>query len=240
MTKAIGYNPPYGNNVFDQIAIGAHYNKIMGIIGFCRVNGLKYFHRKIKSGHNYKNDPEWDDKWDDFFNLKQISEYDENITYFEHPFDIISSNPVLYYETAIKFVREFYKVPEHIKVHDKYAAIHIRVPNSCDTEPWDSMPGGVRFISLDMYKYAVEKLKNEGYEIHIFTQENFDKSHLTNVFYHDDMDQFDTMHYMINASVLVVALSSFSYVAGLYNKNRVMYFSYYRGIEPLSHWERIC
>jgi len=52
-----------------------------------------------------------------------------------------------------------------------------------------------------------------------------------------DTDVFYTLHHLINADVLVIAKSSFSYLAGIYNQKTVMYFPFYHS--PLKNWINI-
>jgi len=50
------------------------------------------------------------------------------------------------------------------------------------------------------------------------------------------MDNFATFHHLCKADVLVVGLSSFSYVAGFYNKNTVYYTYYKYHSKTLDNW----
>ena len=79
-------------------------------------------------------------------------------------------------------------------------------------------------------------------DIHIFSQQNLYKKHnavteLDDVYLHLDTDAMDTFHHMCSADVLVIAKSSFSYLAGIYNKNKVIYFPLQH--PPLNAWESI-
>ena len=58
---------------------------------------------------------------------------------------------------------------------------------------------------------------------------NFKKiRELTDIKLHfDDLDTFDTFHHLCKADVLCLGTSSFSFLAGFYNKNTVMYLPYY-------------
>ena len=62
----------YGNE-----GIGAHYQRIVALISIARRHNLKYIHIPIKIGHNYKNEVDWDEKWDNMFNIKKLTNNDE-------------------------------------------------------------------------------------------------------------------------------------------------------------------
>ena len=42
--------------------VGAQYQRIVSLLSIAKRHNLKYIHIPIKIGHNYNNDPEWDDK----------------------------------------------------------------------------------------------------------------------------------------------------------------------------------
>ena len=53
--------------------IGAQYQRIVALLSIAKRHNIKYIHIPIKVGHNYNNDPEWDEKWDNMFNIKKLS-----------------------------------------------------------------------------------------------------------------------------------------------------------------------
>ena len=57
--------------------IGSQYRKIISVYSVAKKHNLKYIHIPIRVGHNYNNDKDWDDKWDQFFNFKKVSDNDE-------------------------------------------------------------------------------------------------------------------------------------------------------------------
>lgn len=115
--------------------IGAQYQRIIGILAICKVHNFYYYHKPITVGHNYDNDPEWNNKWNMFFNIKNI-DYNINITNindykqlfiphtidnvnflndinniiynFQNPHNIINKNPDLYYNSIIEDIRKVY------------------------------------------------------------------------------------------------------------------------------------
>jgi hypothetical protein len=60
---------------------GAAYYRILTLYAFCNKHNFEYLHYKINIGHNYDNydDNVWDEKWDNFFNMKKISKLFQNI-----------------------------------------------------------------------------------------------------------------------------------------------------------------
>jgi len=64
----------YLSNKITEEGAGAQYQRAIGLYAICKKNdNLKYIHNKITVGHNYDNDEHWDDKWDHFFGLSEIS-----------------------------------------------------------------------------------------------------------------------------------------------------------------------
>ena len=52
-----------------------------------------------------------------------------------------------------------------------------------------------------------------------------------------DLDLLTTIEYMIKADVLVMSKSALSYVAALYNNNKVLYINFWHN--KLPHWKEI-
>jgi len=186
--------------------IGAQYQRILGILGICRTNNFKYYHKMITVGHNYDNDPEWNDKWDKFFNISNsdlivrenldlkhilvphrinninLLNNKDYIYDFENGHNIVDSNPDYYYGSIIEESRFLYDESNKNRglkffISDKKnVAIHIRTANSVDTEPQELLPGEIRHISNETYKKIIKNLANENNHIHIFTQASFDLS----------------------------------------------------------------
>ena len=264
--------------------VGAQYQRIIGILAICNMYNFKYVHKKIKVGHNANNVKNWDDKWDDFFNLKILGSpapnnynlYKENIhtltdvmlermiynNYINENDDqliglirvdkICDLDPDTYYGSLIYILRDIYykKNIDYIldyKNNVTNIAIHIRVYNEIDiidNNMCDFQENGIRFSgTVEYYKNLINKL-NKKYPnsmIHIFTQKSNNNEKLSklsnNIIMYIDTDTFHTMHHLINANVLVMCKSSFSYVAALYNPNDIIYVNFWHA--PLSHWINI-
>ena len=57
--------------------VGSLYQKIINLYAVAKKHNLKYIHIPVRVGHNYNNLENWDDKWDQFFNFKKLSNNDE-------------------------------------------------------------------------------------------------------------------------------------------------------------------
>ena len=58
----------------DYEGAGAQYQRIIALLSIAKRHNLKYIHIPIKVGHNYNNDPNWNDKWDKMFNIQKLSD----------------------------------------------------------------------------------------------------------------------------------------------------------------------
>jgi hypothetical protein len=64
---------------------------------------------------------------------------------------------------------------------------------------------------------------------------NFDKfNNIPNLEFKINTDPIDTLEEMINADILITSISSFSYLAGLFNKNLVLYYPFWHTM--LDNW----
>jgi len=112
----------YYNNINE--GVGAQYQRIIGLLSIAKRHNIKYIHIPIKIDHNYNNDPDWDEKWDNMFNIKKLSNNHEidfneiknntfqeyftldnilnqdnnSILYqFKYPFKVFDNNPDYYF-----------------------------------------------------------------------------------------------------------------------------------------------
>jgi hypothetical protein len=249
---------------FKKEGVGAQYQRIIGLLAIVKIHNLKYIHNKITTvDHNYNNDQLWNDKWDDFFNIKSLSsEYpndytveelhqidhtiinnNENIIYkILSPYNITDVEPNKYYKSIQDDIRIAYdknNKDRQLYLYNKEKmniAIHIRVFNEKDDKSeyesflYDTDKSKGRFMSECNYISLINflKIKYPNSNIHIFSQSNIymkykSLTEIEDINLHIDIDHFDTFHHLCNADILVMAKSSFSYVAGLYNKNKVIY-----------------
>jgi hypothetical protein len=255
--------------------VGAQYQRIIGLLAIAKRHNLKYFHIPIQIGHNYSNDPEWNQKWDIMFNIKklannndidysllekiytpyindisleQLLKDNENKTnilnHYFLPFNIFDSNPDYYLSNIQNDLITAYDDNNSTRklIYDKTKiniAIHIRVYSDYDGlkyfDDYSNNKSNRFYMNCDMYITLISKLKNtyQNADIHIFSEETYFDLHykkirdIDNIKIHlNDLDTFDTFHHLCKADVLCLGTSSFSIVAGFYNKNTVIYLPY--------------
>ena len=261
--------------------IGAQYQRIIGMLGIAKKHDLKFIHKKITVGHNYDDDPQWNEKWDNIFNISSIKsiieldddtktnnnivkldsisinnidmikKFPENIYSFKTPFDIVDKSPNIYYKLIQNDIRDAYNNKSQTYLFDtekKNIAIHIRVINECDDIDeyvnYENLTGR-HGISPEKYVMLIYKFKNiyPNYNIHIFSQKNIilkykELEKIDDIKFHLDIDSITTFHHLCNADIFVMAKSSFSYLAAIYNKNKVIYLSNVGNHPPLDTWEQ--
>lgn len=73
----ITYNHLNPCNIVKSLeGVGSQYRKIISVYSVAKKNNLKYIHIPIRVGHNYDNEKNWDEKWDNFFNFKKVADND--------------------------------------------------------------------------------------------------------------------------------------------------------------------
>lgn len=183
--------------------------------------------------------------------IPQIAMHKDKLFTIELPFDVVDLDPNKYYKAIQHDTIKAYD--EHnsnrpLFLYDKNKtniAIHIRVINLHDDKHefnnYDKLQG--RFeITEKQYLDLINKLKSDysNHNINVFTQTNVfikykNLTELSNVNFHIETDPISSFHHMCKADVLVIARSSFSYLAGLYNKNKVIYLPFHH--PPLDFWQ---
>jgi len=103
-----------------------------------------------------------------------------------------------------------------------------------------------RFTPIEYYYRLVESF-NEKFpdsNICIFSEENKENKDEFTIFSKKpqvrvllNLDILTTFEHLVHADILVTSKSSFSYLAGLLNTNRVVYMDFWHS--PLSHWSRL-
>ena len=127
----------------------------------------------------------------------------------------------------------------HYDLHNKNIAIHIRRGDVNQTRYPD------RYTKIEYFKKIAEQLshRHQTANICIFTELTDENKNEFEIF--NDMnvkiianeDVLTTLDYLICADILVTCKSSFSYIAGLYNANTVLYTEFWH--KPMEHWETI-
>lgn len=263
---------------------GAVYLRIISLLGICRKYNLEFMHHKQTLGHNYNNDKEWDNKWDNFFNLKKICKtiYDISISnftinkihimtdnhvnyliqnknkselnYFENPHGIIAKDPNSFFSLIQQDLIDAYNESNNNRkliYKKKSVAIHIRVINDSDLNIYtfnEFINSTVYYSNYteNQYSSLINKIidKYPDYDIHIFSQNSFyikypNLSKNPRLILNIDMNTFDTFHHLCKADVLVIGFSSFSYIAGIYNNNTVIYINDHVAPKALNKWINI-
>lgn len=158
------------------------------------------------------------------------------------PYAICDSQPLIY-SNGMNFLRQISLRNERFpflqkETSKKEIAIHIRRGDVDDSN------NVKRYMPIDTYVKIIETLKSkcENSNITIYTElNNIKNKNELDVFKNDenitikaDIDPIQSIHEMSIADILVIGKSSFSYVAGLYNKNTVFYFNFWHS--PLNNW----
>lgn len=213
---------------------GAQYQAIMSGIAYCMYKNYNYIHTPIEFlGHN-----EDVKKLNKFMgippnrnkniNINIKKRYEQNVHY--------SQNPDQYYTPkVINKIRKYYYSTEKPELEDIDIAIHIRRGDV-------NKKMSERFTTNEKYKEIIEKMKNKypNYSITIFSEgdeKDFKELLDSNVKLRLNTDIEETFHSLVEAKILVMAKSSFSYCAGILNKNTVYYINFWH--KPLKKWNII-
>ena len=127
----------------------------------------------------------------------------------------------------------------HYNENKKNIAIHIRRGDV------NQINHPNRYMPTEYFKTVAEKIMNQytNANICIFTEITAENKHEFDIFNNMNVkiianeDVLTTLDYIIRADILVMCKSSFSYIAGLYNKNIVLYTDFWHN--PMAHWEII-
>jgi len=244
--------------------IGAQYQRIIGIICIAFYYNLQYVHNTIKvDGHNtnIENaekffgikeyfDPVDINSYDFIYELENPKENDilEYINLYKnqnilikilYPFNICDANPQIYVQTMPILTNLIKKLNLDLDYNytNTNIAIHVRRGDVTKTKNND------RYISTEIIKKIINNIqeKYSNAMIYIFTEitdENkneFQDIINNKIILKANLDDIYTINHLIFADVLIMSKSSFSYVAGLYNPNKVYYFNFWHSSLPIWH-----
>lgn len=215
---------------------GALYHAFISAIAFCEHMKYIYIHTPLVKVYGYSDV----DLMNNFIGINNNS-----LTQFPNEHDFIYKEPcsfpviycnipeVFYTPHVIQKVRSFYYSTPKPHIENTEIAIHIR-RGDVGIENTD------RYTSNDTYKNTILFLKTNypNYKITVFSEGNEDDFKDLGVEPSQlklNEDVLTTFHSLVTAKILVIAKSSFSFVAGLLNENQVLYndTSY---LSPFSHW----
>jgi hypothetical protein len=147
-----------------------------------------------------------------------------------------SKTPSIYYtDEVIKYIRDSYFSSKKPVIDKIDIAIHIR--------RGDINKNSQRWLNNSLYLEIINKLKKKypRYTITIFsegTYKDFKDLGLEKKCFKLNKNIFKTFHSLVSSKVLIMGFSSFSYCAGIINKNTVYYYDDYRH-KKLDHWLKI-
>lgn len=235
---------------------GSQLQAIFSLIAYCYYKGYTYVHTPMyRMHHNDENIKDFPTYMNNFINIEhkftsvdQLSSYDKSIVHQlkEGPFVHGSLHPEFFYNDHIlNLFRELYFSREKPDIdYDKNynnIALHIRRGDVNNNK----YPG--RFSTNQQYIDLLKKMNLENSIIHIFSQgEEMDFQDIVVAFptnkvvMHINEEIQLTFHYLVMSDVLVLAKSSFSYCAGLINKNtKIANLITNWWHKPLSSWQII-
>jgi hypothetical protein len=215
---------------------GSLYHAFISAIAFCEHMKYIYIHTPLVKVSRYSDV----DLMNCFIgiNNNSLTQFpNEHDLFYEVPcsFTVIySKNPEVFYTShVIETVRSFYYSTPKPHIENIDIAIHIRRGDI-------SSINNDRYTSNEIYKNTIVYLKTiyPNYKITIFSEGNTDDFKDLGIEPSQlklNEDVLATFHSLVTAKILVIAKSSFSFVAALLNKNQVLYndTSY---LSPFSHW----
>lgn len=217
---------------------GAQYQAILSGIAYCNYKNYIYVHTPIRTlEHNVDIN-----KANEFIGINTNSqEYNTNCKIEEHAYENkvhLCKTPSIYYtDKVLDYIRKCYYSTAKPCVDLVDIAIHIRRGDVTTTSYKE------RYINNNNYKKIITKLntKYPTYTITIFSEgkyDDFSDLGLEEKCFKLNTDVFETFHSLVCAKVLIQAISSFSYCAGLINQNTVYHFDKFSH-KKLDHWFEI-
>ncbi|MAV56355.1 MAG: hypothetical protein CMI79_02315 [Candidatus Pelagibacter sp.] len=214
---------------------GSQLQAIFSLIAYCYYKGYTYVHTPMyKMHHNDEHIQDFPNYMNSFINIEnnfstvdQLSNFDNSIVHKlkEGLFVHGSFHPEYFYnDHVLNLFREMYfsRTKPLLTYDNKYKniAVHIRRGDVNKTK----YPS--RFTTNKQYIDLLKKINLDNSIIHIFSEgEENDFQDIVEAFseikvvMHINEEIQLTFHHLVMADVLVLAKSSFSYCAGLLNKN---------------------
>jgi hypothetical protein len=233
---------------------GSQYQRIFGTISLALELNFEYVHTTVT--YLYLENSNYIKDIDEYFCLKYFKNVkditynkiirlhnptlndfknieDNTLVIIEFPYNILENNLHIYY----KGINKLLPIKNNINNLDNNTiGIHIRRNEIINMKD--------RFISIDFYKNLIDKLNLT------FKKSTFyivsDNNHLnefdvfnefTNLNIINKENLIKSFDILTNVNKLIISKSSFSYLAGLYNKNSVYYIDFWH--KKLPHWKNL-
>ena len=215
---------------------GAQYQAILSGVAYCNYNNYIYIHTPfIQMDHNVDIN-----KANKFIGI--------NTTLCDNSCNIIiktyepivhdSTTPSIYYTNKVlEYIRSCYFSSKKPSIDMVDIAIHIRRGDVSNVE------NKKRYIDNSVYIKIINTLKEryKDYTITIFSEgvyEDFIDLGLEENCFKLNMDVFKTFHSLVTSKVLIQSFSSFSYCAGLINRNTIYHYDTFWH-KRLDHWLKV-
>ena len=212
---------------------GSQLHACLSLIAYCYYNNYEYIHTPI-----YKITHDQDlSIVNSFINFRHLFKTIDELNSFERsivsmhiegPFVHGSFHPAYFYNDCVlnKLRNMYHSSPKpYIEYYsNEYIniAIHIRRGDVSQKNYPSRFTSNATYI--DIIKKLIVKLNNN-YKIHIFSEGNendFEDFKEMDILYHLNDDIRNTFHGLVMADYLIIAKSSFSYSAAIFNKNKIV------------------
>ena len=196
---------------------GCLYQTKICALAYCRLHSLNYRHTNFKSIHHWLNVKECNN----FIGFDKYIKADDETIKLDYNIKLYDPDPdINFNENIMKEIREnYYTNIKPIVPYTNFLAIHIRrgdINIEFFRDRWNSDEYYSDLIRKLIVLYPDKKLV-------VFSQGSLnDFKYLTDEFdiiIDLNKNDLNTFHYMVKADILVIARSSFSYVAALLNEN---------------------
>lgn len=210
---------------------------------------MPYFHTFMKDiEHNYNRDPNFDRNWNNFLEFPsekvgtpQVCSNAKNL--IDNEFGLLlnvrDELKEIYQNSKVK--TQIYFNPQRLSF-----ALHIRKINKVDNDLTDIREYYCNPVSKNWWVSIIEKINtlfsDLPIDIHIYSQGEIsdfpELNHFKSLIWHLDEDVFTTLTHLIEADVLVMAKSSFSYVASILSDGeKVIHNSFWHKLMPETQFD---
>lgn len=238
----------------------AQVHSIISIILFAKKFNITYVHTPLQNvEHAPGQKSEWSQRWENFFSLGENEIKIEDINRKHLKFKKVKYSFLLYkkentlyslsncHSFTDKFSYEYLSIIGSLR--NKYFKNNKSSPEESLIICIHIRRGDVSINNSNSFRYThnqflVEKLKTISqlldsnavhYKIHIFSQgrlPDFTDFEPFNPVYYLNYDEFETFNSLVGANILLMAKSSFSYMAAILNQGIVLYEPFWHSALP--------